>query len=269
GGTDGKTATRLSDLDPHDTAAPVGGDHAAGRDGALLLRHEGRERPEAGIADRPRRRQRRACARRRGRRSRSAAQAGDDVDPDARRDGEKRPADARDVADRAERRALQADAHPRRLRRRDRDVPPGRSRLAVHPQRPQDVDRDRHVAAGCEGLNMRRMIVLLFAITVPLFAADPSQRIERDVVVHGSRAEVWKAWTTTSGAKTFFAPDANIELTPGGAYEIFFNWNAPTKFGPLRNERTYVMVRFDDAANGATRVRLTHFGWRAGRDWEE
>jgi len=143
---------------------------------------------------------------------------------------------------------------------------------------------------------MKKLIVLLFAITVPLFAADPAQRIERDVVVHGSRADVWTAWTTTSGAKTFFAPDANIELVPGGAYEIFFNpdaapgsrggegnrvvtfeperlivftWNAPTKFGPLRNERTYVMVRFDDAADGATRVRLTHFGWRAGRDWDE
>jgi uncharacterized protein YndB with AHSA1/START domain len=158
------------------------------------------------------------------------------------------------------------------------------------------MDRDRHTAAGGKGLIMKKLMVLLFVMTVPLSAADPAQRIERDVVVHGSRADVWKAWTTNAGAKTFFAPDANIELRPGGAYEIFFNpdapagarggegnhvvtfeperfivftWNAPTKFGPLRNERTYVMVRFDDAPNGSTRVRLTHFGWRPGHDWDE
>jgi uncharacterized protein YndB with AHSA1/START domain len=138
------------------------------------------------------------------------------------------------------------------------------------------------------------MMLLLFAL--PLFAADPAKTIERDVIVHGSRAEVWKAWTTNAGAKTFFAPEANIELTPGGPYEIYFNpeapagskggegnrvvtfeperfivftWNASTKFGPLRNERTYVMVRFDDAPDGRTRVHLTHFGWRAGAEWDE
>lgn len=142
---------------------------------------------------------------------------------------------------------------------------------------------------------MKKLFVVL-AFALPLFASDPAKTIERDVTVHGTRAEVWKAWTTVAGAKTFFAPDANIELAPGGAYEIFFNpeaaagsrggegnrvvtfeperfivftWNAPTKFGPLRNERTYVMVRLDDAPNGMTRVHLTHFGWRAGADWDE
>jgi uncharacterized protein YndB with AHSA1/START domain len=114
------------------------------------------------------------------------------------------------------------------------------------------------------------------------------------VVVRASRGEVWRAWTSIEGAKTFFSQDANIELRPGGAYEIYFNmtappgerggetnqviafvpeemilfsWNAPPKFGPLRREHTYVMVRFDDERGGGTRVRLTHFGWREGSEW--
>jgi uncharacterized protein YndB with AHSA1/START domain len=140
-----------------------------------------------------------------------------------------------------------------------------------------------------------KLLLLSLCIALPLAAADASRRIEREVTVRAPRAVVWKAWTSVEGAKTFFAPDANIELAPGGAYEIWFKpdapagarggegnrvvafeperfllftWNAPAKFGPLRNERTYVLVRFEDAEHGATRVRLTHFGWRPGADWD-
>jgi uncharacterized protein YndB with AHSA1/START domain len=126
--------------------------------------------------------------------------------------------------------------------------------------------------------------------------ADSSRRLEQEVIVSAPRSEVWRAWTTREGAQTFFAQDAKIELKPGGPYEIYFNmaeppgsrggetnqviafepermivfsWNAPPKFGPLRNEHTYVALRFEDAAGGGTRVRLTHFGWRDGKEWNE
>jgi uncharacterized protein YndB with AHSA1/START domain len=101
------------------------------------------------------------------------------------------------------------------------------------------MDRDRHAAAANdEGLIMKKLFVLL-AFALPLFASDPAKTIERDVTVH--------------------EPERLI----------VFTWNAPTKFGPLRNERTYVMVRLDDASNGMTHVHLTHFGWRAGAEWDE
>jgi uncharacterized protein YndB with AHSA1/START domain len=139
-----------------------------------------------------------------------------------------------------------------------------------------------------------RKLAFLILMAAPLFAADSARRIEREVTVHASRAEVWRAWTTVEGAR-FFAPEANIELRPGGVYEMYFNprepagkkggegnriiefepermmlfsWNAPVKFGPLREERTYVLLQFDDAGEGRTRVRLTHFGWREGKDWD-
>ncbi|HEV7920980.1 MAG TPA: SRPBCC domain-containing protein [Thermoanaerobaculia bacterium] len=75
-----------------------------------------------------------------------------------------------------------------------------------------------------------RKLALLIMIAAPLFAADSAHRIEREVAVHASRAEVWKAWTTVEGAR-FFAPAADIELRPGGAYEIYF-WGSSTKSIP-------------------------------------
>lgn len=142
---------------------------------------------------------------------------------------------------------------------------------------------------------MRSALALLLLVLAPLaHAADAARRLEHEVTVKASRAAAWRAWTTNEGARTFFAPDAKIELTPGGAYEIYFNpteppgkrggetnqvvtfdperlllftWNAPTKFGPLRDEHTFVLLRFDDAPGGGTRVRLTQFGWRDGTGW--
>ena len=55
---------------------------------------------------------------------------------------------------------------------------------------------------------MRRLALILM-MTAPLFA-DSSRRLEREVTVGASRAEVWKAWTTADGAR-FFTPAAKIE----------------------------------------------------------
>lgn len=143
---------------------------------------------------------------------------------------------------------------------------------------------------------MRTLMIVLFVVLCPRFvAADASRRIEKEVVVNGSIGTVWNAWTTAEGAKSFFAPSSKIELRPGGAYEMYFvesqpeglkggegnrivdyepeklllfTWNAPPKFGPLRNERTFVMVRFEPVGDLKTRVRLTHFGWRDAAGWD-
>ena len=49
---------------------------------------------------------------------------------------------------RAAGRLLQAQGDPRRLRGRDRDLPPDRRRHALHPERPQDAARDGQAARG-------------------------------------------------------------------------------------------------------------------------
>ena len=46
--------------------------------------------------------------------------------------------------------------------------------------------------------------------------------LRKEVVVPASLKEVWDAWTTTEGVKTFFSSEAKIELAIGGSYEIYF-----------------------------------------------
>ena len=115
------------------------------------------------------------------------------------------------------------------------------------------------------------------------------------VVVAAPREAVFEAWTSSAGAKTFFAPEANIEARPGGAYELIFmpeapegqrgsegctilaleppsllcfTWNAPPTLPTVRGQRT--LVRVDLEAYGATRtlVRLQHMGWGRGDEWQ-
>ena len=122
-----------------------------------------------------------------------------------------------------------------------------------------------------------------------------ARRIRKEVIVDAPRAHVWQAWTTSDGARTFFAPEANIELTEGGPYELYFHdgeagargsegctvlgfqnetrltvsWNAPPEFGALRDERTKVDVALKSAGGGRTRVNLTHSGFGEGTHWDQ
>ncbi|MGB2980302.1 MAG: SRPBCC domain-containing protein, partial [Candidatus Zixiibacteriota bacterium] len=51
---------------------------------------------------------------------------------------------------------------------------------------------------------------------------DQSDRILRkEIVVPATLEQVWNAWTTTGGVKTFFSSDAKVELAVGGPFEIY------------------------------------------------
>lgn len=116
-----------------------------------------------------------------------------------------------------------------------------------------------------------------------------------EVVVPAPLEEVWAAWTTAGGAKSFFAPDCKIELEVGGAYEMYFNleeeagkrggeglkilaikpgrmlsftWNAPPEF-TVREQRTHVVVRFGRLSERLTRVTLVHDGFGEGGEWPQ
>lgn len=52
---------------------------------------------------------------------------------------------------------------------------------------------------------------------------DDRDQVGMDVAINAPIASVWSAWTTSQGAQTFFAENANIDLRIGGPYEIFFN----------------------------------------------
>ena len=128
------------------------------------------------------------------------------------------------------------------------------------------------------------------------YVAEPSDRILRkETLVSAPLPDLWAAWTTTEGVTTFFAPQAKVELALGGPYEIYFvidappgrrggegcrilswlpleflafEWNAPPDFGPLRDQRTQVIVQFQTIDHDHVRVTLTQHGWGIGPDWD-
>lgn len=109
-------------------------------------------------------------------------------------------------------------------------------------------------------------------------------------------SEVWQAWTTEDGVKTFFAPDCHIDLRVGGAYEMYFDleagagdrggegcillaldepnmlsfsWNAPPEFPHARDQRTHVTVYFEPTVENKTLVKLSHDGWGCSEEWQK
>jgi uncharacterized protein YndB with AHSA1/START domain len=111
--------------------------------------------------------------------------------------------------------------------------------------------------------------------------------IDKTVVANASPDEVWRAFTTSDGARTFFGPAARIGLELLGPYEILFDldqapglqggegmrvlawvpgemlafeWNAPPSLPEARaGARSFVVVELAAAGTG-TRVRLRHLG---------
>jgi uncharacterized protein YndB with AHSA1/START domain len=147
----------------------------------------------------------------------------------------------------------------------------------------------------------------LSTAAVAALAQNPSRNVpaqvvgmkslEKEALVPAPRSEVWKAWTTPEGAQAFFAPKVEIELHPGGKYEVWFmpsapegkrgaeglqvlsllpermfsfDWSFPPAVPDLREsgERTWVVIELADAPEGQTRVRLTQLGWKEGASWD-
>ncbi|MEJ6023363.1 SRPBCC family protein [Ramlibacter sp. PS4R-6] len=142
---------------------------------------------------------------------------------------------------------------------------------------------------------MRRALAALCMFAAgQAFAAEKA--IDREVVVAAKVDAVWQAWTTTEGIKTFFAPDARVELRVDGPFEIYFNpfaqpgmkgadgmriigfqpqrmltftWNAPPHLPEARANRSVVVLRFEPVGDAQTRVTLHHIGWGEGGEWDK
>jgi uncharacterized protein YndB with AHSA1/START domain len=139
-------------------------------------------------------------------------------------------------------------------------------------------------------------LLLLVLVPIKMGLTAPEKAIDRDVVVAAPVQKVWQAWTTTDGIKTFFAPEAHVELRVDGPFEIFINpyappgqkgadgmriigfqqermlsftWNAPPDLPEARKQRTVVIVRFEPMAEKQTRVTLHHVGWGEGGEWDK
>ena len=122
------------------------------------------------------------------------------------------------------------------------------------------------------------------------------KEIYKEIKIPASLSDIWNAFTTVEGIKTFFAPDGKIELGLFGCYEIYFyspenkgkrgsegcvvlsfipermlsfTWSAPPEFPNVRKERTWVVLEFENLRDNIVLVKLTHLGWKEGKEWDE
>ncbi len=137
---------------------------------------------------------------------------------------------------------------------------------------------------------------MLAAVFLVNMAQAEERAIDEKVTVKAGVAEVWKAWTTSEGIKTFFAPDAKVELRVDGPFQIYINplaepgmrgaddmriigfqeqkmlsftWNAPPSLPEARKQRSVVIVRFISRGDDLTDVTIHHVGWGEGGEWDK
>jgi len=118
----------------------------------------------------------------------------------------------------------------------------------------------------------------------------------KERMVHAPAAEVFAAWTTDEGVKTFLAPQALVEARVGGAFEMYFSpdaprgsrgsegctilalepdthlaftWNFPPLLPAIRYEYTRVDLWLEAVGEDATRVLVKQTGWRSGPEWQQ
>ena len=117
----------------------------------------------------------------------------------------------------------------------------------------------------------------------------------KEIVIDKDIELVWEKFTTEEGLISFFAPEVNFELSVGGPFEmlfdlkmpiglqgsedckilsflppkmISFSWNNPPKFEHIRNEKTWVVIEFQQIEAAKTHIILTHLGWKEDPEWE-
>ena len=140
---------------------------------------------------------------------------------------------------------------------------------------------------------------LAFVVAAGSAFATPPTPVRKSVIVAGSTADVWTAWTTTGGIRTFFAPDGKVEARPGGPYEIWFfpeapagsrgcdsctvisveppkrlafSWSFPPSIPELRGTGAKARVTVEllpASVDGATLVLLVHDGFPEGEAGEK
>ncbi len=155
--------------------------------------------------------------------------------------------------------------------------------------------RSRSVAASFVPSAAAVVLALSTALGPAQDARAGERAIDKSVVIQATAEQAWQAWTTREGIVGFFAPDAVIEPRVGGAFHIHFDpgaaaglkgaddmrfmalqpprmlsfdWNAPPFLPAVRQQRSFVVLRFEPVDSQSTRVTLHHTGWGDGAEWD-
>lgn len=122
----------------------------------------------------------------------------------------------------------------------------------------------------------------------PNQAAPAERALIVEITVPATRADVWKAFSTSDGLSTWLAPNSVVDLRPGGDWmvhfpggstgggtivsfvperEIVISALAPDQFPAVRAQRTTARFTFESRGT-STVVRLTQTGWKDGDEWD-
>ena len=120
-------------------------------------------------------------------------------------------------------------------------------------------------------------------------SASPKQ-LQFDLDVPAPVDAVWQAFTTREGMITWLAPEAKVELRPGGDWLVMFpgaapgggkidqveaprrivlHAMAPEKFPEVRSVGTTATFTLTSCGNACTHVRLVQTGWKDGKEWDD
>ena len=124
----------------------------------------------------------------------------------------------------------------------------------------------------------------------------PQRAVHAEISIGAPIERVWRAWTTDAGIRSFLAPDCRVDLSVGGAYEVYFDtdaelgsrgsegarilalqeptmlsftWNAPPSLPAIRAQRTHVVIRLEETTSNQTKVSISHDGWGQGEEWDK
>ena len=141
-----------------------------------------------------------------------------------------------------------------------------------------------------------RLLTTMALLLASMEGHTQERSINEKITVKANVDDVWKAWTTTEGIKSFFAPDGKVELRVDGPFETYMNpfaepgmkgadhmrilafqdkkmlsftWNAPPHLAEARKQRTVVIVRLISRGDAITDVTLHHVGWGEGGEWDK
>ncbi len=121
--------------------------------------------------------------------------------------------------------------------------------------------------------------------------------LRHEIIVNADQADVWRAFTTSEGLRSFAAPVAQIDLRIGGTWESSYNPDArigdpnniqnevlsflPMEMLSTRIKRTppgfphpelgkqlWTVLQFFDLGNRQVKVVGSMLGWQDGPDWE-
>lgn len=137
---------------------------------------------------------------------------------------------------------------------------------------------------------------ILIFISCILAAGEGHRAIDAEIIVEAPIGDVWAAWTTPEGIRSFLAPAANIDLRPAGRYEILFSpenppglrgtegctvlavdpermlsftWNSPPSLPEIRPQLTHVTLRFEPIGKTRTKLVFHQDGWGEGSQWDQ